>query len=177
MPDQLWVFGYGSLIWDPCFTFDRREVATAYDWHRSFCMWSVHYRGTVEEPGLVLALDRAEGAACQGVAFAIPVGDEAATVEALRVRELISSAYLEEVIEITLPDGRVVPALTYVINRNHAQYTGVMTLDAQAEVIATRHGVRGPNRDYLFATAAHLAELGLTDPEMEQLVTMVRALP
>jgi glutathione-specific gamma-glutamylcyclotransferase len=177
MPDQLWVFGYGSLIWDPCFAFDRREVATAHGWHRSFCMWSVHYRGTVDEPGLVLALDRAEGAACQGVAFAIPVGDEAATVEALRERELISYAYLEKMIDVALPDRRVVKALTYVINRDHEQYAGHKSVEDQAQIIATRHGVRGPNRDYLFATAQHLTELGLKDVEMERLVTMVRALP
>jgi glutathione-specific gamma-glutamylcyclotransferase len=177
MQDQLWVFGYGSLIWDPCFAFDRREVATAQGWHRSFCMWSVHYRGTPENPGLVLALDQAEGAACRGVAFAIPAGAEAATVAALRERELISYAYLEKMIDVALPDGRVVQALTYVINRDNAQYAGAMSLEAQAKVIATRHGVRGPNRDYLFATAQHLAELGLADAELERLVTMVRALP
>ena len=176
MQDQLWVFGYGSLIWDPCFAFTERCIATAPGWHRSFCMWSVHYRGTAENPGLVLALDRATGAACQGVAFAIPAGAEEATVAALRTRELISSAYLEATITITLPDGRDVPALTYVINRDHAQYTGPMTPDEQAQIIATRHGVRGPNRDYLFATAQHLALLGLADPELDALVTRVRAL-
>jgi glutathione-specific gamma-glutamylcyclotransferase len=177
MPDQLWVFGYGSLIWDPCFVYADRQVATAHGWHRSFCMWSVHYRGTPENPGLVLALDQAEGAACRGVAFAIPAGQEAATIAALRERELISYAYLEKMIDVTLSDGRVVQAVTYVINRDHDQYAGKMTLDAQAQIIATRLGVRGPNRDYLFATAQHLLELGLADAEMERLVTMVRALP
>jgi glutathione-specific gamma-glutamylcyclotransferase len=177
MPDQLWVFGYGSLIWDPCFVYVDRQLATAHGWHRSFCMWSVHYRGTPENPGLVLALDRGEGADCRGVAFAIPAGQEAATIAALRERELISYAYLEKMIDVTLPDGRLVQALTYVINRDHEQYAGHMTLEEQAQVIAMRNGVRGPNRDYLFATAEHLAELGLADAEMERLVTKVRALP
>lgn len=177
MQDQLWVFGYGSLIWDPCFAFTDRQVATAAGWQRSFCMWSVHYRGTAEHPGLVLALDRAAGAQCQGVAFAIPAWAEAETINALRERELISAAYLEETITITLPDGRSVPALTYVINRDHAQYTGPLTPDAQAQIIASRHGVRGPNRNYLFATAQHLADLGLADPDLDALVTRVRALP
>jgi glutathione-specific gamma-glutamylcyclotransferase len=177
MQDQLWVFGYGSLIWDPCFAFTERQVATVSGWERRFCMWSVHYRGTEDAPGLVLALDRAEGAACKGLAFAIPAGEEAATIAALRERELISYAYREETVTAVLADGRRVEALTYVINRDHAQYAGRMDPAAQAQIIATRAGVRGPNRDYLYATAAHLAELGLADPEMEALVTMVRAIP
>jgi glutathione-specific gamma-glutamylcyclotransferase len=177
MQDQLWVFGYGSLVWDPCFAFADRQLATAHGWHRSFCMWSVHYRGTPELPGLVLALDRAAGATCRGVAFAIPTGAEAETIAALRERELISSAYLEQTIPVTLPDDRRVLALTYVINRDHAQYAGPLTPEAQAQIIATRQGVRGPNRDYLYATAQHLSELGLADPDLDALVTRVRALP
>lgn len=176
MQDQLWVFGYGSLIWDPCFAFADRQIATATGWQRSFCMWSVHYRGTETMPGLVLALDRAEGAHCKGVAFAIPKGTEQATIAALRERELISYAYLEETITVALPDGRSVPALTYVINRDHPQYTGPLSADAQAQIIAARAGIRGPNRDYLFATARHLADLGLADPDLDALVTRVRAL-
>ncbi|MGL5010815.1 MAG: gamma-glutamylcyclotransferase, partial [Paracoccaceae bacterium] len=152
MSQPLWVFGYGSLIWDPCFTFVERQIGVAHGWHRSFCMWSVHYRGTATEPGLVLALDRAEGAQCAGVAFRVTAGAEAETVDALRTRELISSAYLEAEVEVALADGQAVRALTSVINRDHAQYTGAMTPDEQAEIIATRAGVRGPNRDYLFAT-------------------------
>jgi glutathione-specific gamma-glutamylcyclotransferase len=177
MQDQLWVFGYGSLIWDPCFAFTTREVATVAGWERRFCMWSVHYRGTEDAPGLVLALDRAEGASCRGLAFAIPAGQEESTIAALRERELISYAYREETVVARLADGRVVQALTYVINRDHAQYAGGLDLMAQAQIIATRAGVRGPNRDYLFATAQHLAELGLADAELDQLVTMVRAVP
>lgn len=175
MQDQLWVFGYGSLIWDPCFAFTQREVATVSGWERRFCMWSVHYRGTEAAPGLVLALDRAEAAACRGLAFAIPAGKEAATIAALRERELISYAYREEWVTALLADGREVQALTYVINREHAQYAGELDMAAQAAIIATRHGVRGPNRDYLFATAQHLADLGLADPDLDRLVTMVRA--
>ena len=176
MQDQLWVFGYGSLIWDPCFAFSDRQIATATGWQRRFCMWSVHYRGTAENPGLVLALDRAAGATCTGVAFAIPPGAEDATIAALRERELISYAYLEQTITVTLPDGSSVPALTYVINRDHPQYTGPLTPTDQARIIAYSAGIRGPNRDYLFATADHLAALGLTDPDIAALVTRVRAL-
>jgi glutathione-specific gamma-glutamylcyclotransferase len=175
--DQLWVFGYGSLIWDPCFAYTTRQVGRVAGWHRSFCMWSVHYRGTATEPGLVLALDRADGALCNGIAFQVQPGTEAAAIEALRTRELISSAYLEETVAVDLADGRRVKALTYVINRAHPQYCTGLSSEEQARIIAQRHGVKGPNRDYLFATAQHLSELGLADPDLDWLVTRVRGLP
>ena len=83
---SLWVFGYGSLIWNPGFPVAERRIATLEGWHRSFCMRSIHHRGTVERPGLVLALDRAEGAACTGVAFRVAPGAEAAALAGLRER-------------------------------------------------------------------------------------------
>jgi glutathione-specific gamma-glutamylcyclotransferase len=177
MHDQLWVFGYGSLIWDPCFAFADRQVGRVAGWHRSFCMWSVHYRGTAAEPGLVLALDAADGGVCDGVAFRAVPGTEAATLAALRERELISYAYRETTVEVALASGAIVQAVTYVINRDHAQYNRGMSLEDQAQIIAQRHGVKGPNRDYLFATAQHLSELGLADPDLDWLVARVRGLP
>ncbi len=175
--DQLWVFGYGSLIWDPCFAFADRQIGRVTGWHRSFCMWSVHYRGTAEAPGLVLALDEADGAHCDGVAFRVMPGTEAATLAALRERELISYAYREETVAVALTNGDIAQAVTYVINRDHVQYARALPLEDQAQIIAQRHGVKGPNRDYLFATAQHLSELGLADPDLDWLVTRVRGLP
>ncbi|MCU0801700.1 MAG: gamma-glutamylcyclotransferase [Rhodobacteraceae bacterium] len=177
MQTPLWIFGYGSLIWDPCFAFDDRQIATLPGWQRSFCMWSLHYRGTAEQPGLVLALDRNPEASCAGVAFRIPAGAEPETIAALRARELISYAYLEAEVTLRLASGAAVQALTYVINRDHPQYTGPMPPEEQAQIIAARGGVRGPNRDYLFATAAHLTQLGLADPAIDALAARVRALP
>jgi glutathione-specific gamma-glutamylcyclotransferase len=102
MDGSLWVFGYGSLVWDPGFPVVERRIGRVAGWHRSFCMRSIHHRGTVESPGLVLALDRAEGAACAGVAFRVAKGAEAVTLEALRARELVSSAYLETRLDVDL---------------------------------------------------------------------------
>jgi glutathione-specific gamma-glutamylcyclotransferase len=175
MQETLWVFGYGSLIWDPGFPVAERRIARADGWHRSFCMRSIHHRGTVESPGLVLALDRAEGAACTGVAFRVVPGAEGATLATLRERELVSSAYLE----LTLPietDAGLVEALAYVIDPDHAQYCGGLPLEEQAQIIAQATGGRGPNRDYLWSTTAHLAELGIADPDLEWLAARVRAL-
>lgn len=163
---DLWVFGYGSLLWDPCFDPVERVLARLHGWHRSFCMWSIHHRGSPEAPGLVLALDAAPGAFCDGLAFRVAATARAAALAALRDRELISSAYREVWLPVHLADGRVVQAVSYVIDRHHAQYTGPMALAEQARVIAAAIGGRGPNRDYLLNTHAHLQALGLRDDDM-----------
>lgn len=173
---ELWVFGYGSLIWHPGFPVARQQVARLHGWHRSFCMRSIHHRGTVEVPGLVLALDRRAGAACDGVAFAVTPGQEAATIEALRERELISSAYLEAWLPVTLGDAQSVSALVYVIDPAHEQYCGGLPLEEQAQIIARAVGGRGPNSDYLFSTAEHLADLGVEDADLAWLAARVRQL-
>lgn len=174
MDGSLWVFGYGSLIWDPGFPVAERRIGRVEGWHRSFCMRSIHHRGTLERPGLVLALDRAEGASCLGVAFRVTEGAEAATIAALRERELVSSAYLETRVAVET-DGGSLEALVYVIDPHHVQYCRI-DLDEQARIIASASGGRGANRDYLWSTAAHLAELGIADPDLEWLAQRVRAL-
>jgi cation transport protein ChaC len=174
MREPLWVFGYGSLIWDPGFPVAGRQVARLEGWHRSFCMRSIHHRGTADAPGLVLALDRAAGSVCQGLALAVAAGAEAATLAALRRRELVSSAYLEDWLPVTLADGTRQTALTYVIDPAHAQYCGGIAPEDQAQIIARAQGGRGANRDYLYSTAAHLAALGIRDPELEWLAARVR---
>lgn len=174
--EPLWVFGYGSLIWNPDFPVAERQIARATGWHRSFCMRSIHHRGSVETPGLVLALDHAPGAICDGVAFRVTPGAEAATLQTLRERELISSAYLETTLPLALTDGSTINALAYVIDPDHDQYCGNLPLTEQARIIAHAVGGRGPNRDYLFATADHLAALGIADPDLAWLATQVRKL-
>lgn len=174
LPQPLWVFGYGSLIWDPGFPVAERRIARVAGWHRSFCMRSIHHRGTPDAPGLVLALDQAEGAACDGVAFRVTPGAEEATLTALRARELVSSAYLEAWLPVTTTAGDL-QALTYVIDPGHVQYCH-LELEEQARIIAGATGGRGPNRDYLWATASHLAKLGIADPDLEWLAAEVRRL-
>lgn len=172
--DRLWVFGYGSLIWHPGFPVSDRQVARLDGWHRSFCMRSIHHRGSVEAPGLVLALDRRADAVCHGVVFAVAPGHEDATLQTLRERELVSSAYLETRLPVTLRDGARVEALCYVIDPDHDQYCGDLDLEEQARIIARATGGRGPNRDYLISTADHLAALGIEDPDIAWLADRVR---
>ena len=172
----MWVYGYGSLMWEPGFGFEERVLARLSGWHRSFCMRSIHHRGTVDEPGLVLALDEAEGAACNGVAYRVAPQDADVVLEMLRERELISSAYLETAQVLALTDGREVGAVTYVIDPGHDQYCGDLPLEEQARIIATAIGGRGPNADYLWNTASHLHELGIADPDLDWLAERVRTL-
>lgn len=172
----MWVFGYGSLLWNPGFEVARREVAVLPDYHRSFCMRSIHHRGTEADPGLVLALDAAPGAHCVGLALAVAEGQEARTLDYLRERELISSAYLEKQLEVRFRSGGGAEAVTYVIDPDHDQYCGGLDLEEQARIIARAVGGRGPNTEYLFNTADHLAEIGLSDPDLDWLARRVRAL-
>lgn len=173
---QMWVFGYGSLLWNPGFEVAESVVATLEGYARSFCMRSIHHRGTVEHPGLVLALDRKEGARCSGIALRVKEGQEAATLSYLRARELISSAYVEKDLVVDLSDGRRVTAVIYVIDEMHDQYCGGIPLEEQAQIIAHAVGGRGPNSEYLFNTARHLAKIGLNDPDLDWLHRRVEAI-
>lgn len=174
--DRLWVFGYASLLWNPGFPVAERRLARLDGWHRSFCMWSIHHRGTPEAPGLVLALDQADAAVCHGAALAVEPGAEEATIAYLRERELISSAYLERRVPIAFEDGGQAEALTYVIDPAHQQYCGDLPLEEQAQVIAKAIGGRGPNTEYLWNTADHLAEMGIADADLAWLSHRVRSL-
>lgn len=175
---DLWVFGYGSLLWNPGFPVAEARVARLHGWHRSFCMSSIHHRGTVEKPGLVLALDAARAAHCDGLALRVAASFAEETIAYLRERELISSAYVEtrQVVELHDTGARVGNVLTYVIDSTHVQYRGDLTLEAQARIIAGATGGRGPNDEYLYNTASHLRELGLADADLDWLEARVRAL-
>ncbi|MCR9268161.1 MAG: gamma-glutamylcyclotransferase, partial [Alphaproteobacteria bacterium] len=141
----------------------------------SFCMLSIHHRGTRANPGLVLALDESHGSTCTGVALRVDPAEEGAVLAQLRERELISSAYVERELPLALGDGRDITALAYVIDPEHEQYCQ-FDLETQARMIAGATGGRGPNDEYLFNTAAHLQQMGIQDADMEWLVARVRDL-
>ena len=173
---MMWVFGYGSLLWNPGFAVRRSVLARLPDYHRSFCMRSIHHRGTPDAPGLVLALDAWQGAACQGLALGVEPAQADDVLVYLRERELISSAYLERMLEVDLADGTQVTAVTYVIDPDHVQYCGALPLEEQARIIAQAVGERGPNTEYLHNTVAHLGTLGIIDPDLDWLDCRVRDL-
>ncbi|MBD0864494.1 MAG: gamma-glutamylcyclotransferase [Rhodobacteraceae bacterium] len=172
----LWVFGYGSLLWNPGFDVAEQHVATLAGYRRSFCMRSIHHRGTLDQPGLVLALDPSPGASCSGLSLRAASGTEDATLAMLRERELISSAYVERVLTLDLAPGEQVEAVVYVVDTTCAQYCGGLNLEEQAQVIASAVGGRGPNPEYLYNTATRLTEIGLSDPDLDWLTHRVRVL-
>ena len=174
--ETLWVFGYGSLLWHPGFEPADEVPASLSGYHRSFCMWSVTHRGSAASPGLVLALDAAEGARCDGMALRVPDEARDQILREIRERELITSAYNEACLPLSLEDGRNVHAVTYVINRDHSQYCGALDPAHQAEVIARAEGGRGPNWQYLANTVQKFAELGIEDPELNALLKQVEIL-
>jgi cation transport protein ChaC len=171
-----WVFGYGSLMWDPGFRPAETVKARLTGYARSFCLKSTRYRGTIDAPGLVLGLDEDAQASCSGLALRVAPQDRDSVFAYLHEREMITKAYREEVVPVVLEDGRQVEALTYVMRRDHEQYMGGLCVREQARIIARAHGGRGPNSDYLFNTARHLAQIGLSDATLDQLAEDVRRL-
>ena len=161
---ELWVFGYGSLMWRPGFPFSEAQPALLKGAHRALCVFSVVHRGTHAEPGLVLGLDR--GGACKGMAFRVADGAEDETVAYLRAREQVTDVYVEAVRPIRLLDGtdRVLKALTYLVDRNHAQYAGDLSLEEQLRMVRGGKGQAGGNVEYVMKTLRHLEETGVYDP-------------
>jgi glutathione-specific gamma-glutamylcyclotransferase len=165
-PD-LWVFGYGSLMWQPGFAFDEMHTAMLDGWHRELCIYSNHWRGTVEQPGLVLGLDA--GGSCRGVAFRV-ASERAPAVRAyLHEREMRGAVYREVMEKIRLDDGREVEALTYVSDSGHRQYAGDLTREQRLAIVAVCKGEGGLNRDYVINTVLHLRQLYVRDEELEWL--------
>ena len=172
----MWVFGYGSLLWNPGFEYVQCQLAKLSGYHRSFCMRSIHHRGTPEAPGLVLALDEQPDALCHGMALLVPAARRQQTLSYLRERELVSSAYVEKTLLIVLADGSTVSALTYVVDPDHVQYCGALSMEEQALIISRAVGGRGANSEYLYKTAHQLADMGICDADLSWLSTRVAAL-
>ncbi|KIT17402.1 gamma-glutamylcyclotransferase [Jannaschia aquimarina] len=168
---ELWVFGYGSLIWNAGFDVAETRPARLTGYRRRFCMWSIHHRGTEAEPGLVLALEPAADVVCEGLA--LRAADPEPALAGLRERELVSSAYHERQLRLATPDGDV-QAVAYVVDTTHRQYAADLSLEEQARIIARAHGGRGPNTEYLHNTADALASHDIHDPDIDRLTRLVR---
>jgi cation transport protein ChaC len=169
---ELWVFGYGSLMWRPGFPFAEAHHAHLTGYRRCFCIYSFHHRGTPGRPGLVLGLDR--GGACTGVAFRVEKAHAAETLRYLRAREQVSGVYREARLPVALAgSGREAVALTYIVERAHPNYAGQLPLALQARLIKTAVGRSGANLDYFISTLRHVAELGIRERELERLLALI----
>ncbi|WP_244598780.1 gamma-glutamylcyclotransferase [Rhizobium tubonense] len=163
--DEFWVFGYGSLMWNPGFAYEEKSEALIFGYRRALCVLSWVHRGTKASPGLVLGLDR--GGACRGTAFRIGESERDDVLAYLRERELVTNVYLERLLPIRLSDGRRVTAVAYVVDRNHRQYAGSLDTIAAAQIVNSASGQSGPNDAYVFNTLEHLREMGIRDQWLE----------
>lgn len=169
-----WVFAYGSLMWNPGFATPETRPARLHGWHRAFCIYSEHYRGTPQKPGLMLGL--LPGGACRGLAHRLPRAGYDDVRRYLVKREIDNDGvYEEEVRPIHLNDGRVVEALVYLADRRHRQFAGKLPAARAAALVRDGRGVTGANVDYLHNTMSHLRDLGLRDRSLEELERRVDA--
>lgn len=167
---DLWVFGYGSLMWRPGFAHVENVRARLTGYSRRFCVASVHHRGSAARPGLVLGLDR--GGVCEGVAYRVAASDALSVLGYLRAREQVNGVYREALlpVEIEGEEAQSVRAVTYLVERAHPSYAGHLPLKAQARLIRGARGLSGVNLDYVINTMSHLAEIGIRERELERLM-------
>jgi cation transport protein ChaC len=170
--NELWVFGYGSLMWNPEFDFDQRRTATVYGYHRSFCLWSRINRGTPDAPGLVLTLER--GGSCRGVAYRLARSHDREELARLWKREMSMGSYLPRWIECRSGSASF-EAMAFVVNRRCTGYAGKLPIETIVQAIATARGKYGTSADYLFRTEAALTEHGIRDERVRLLAEHVRA--
>lgn len=172
MARELWVFGYGSLMWRPGFPFVEAHRAHLTGFRRCFCVYSIHHRGTRARPGLVLGLDR--GGACTGIAFRVKREHAVDVRNYLRAREQVEGVYrsVDTVVELE-GEGREVTALAFVVERSHRNYARSLPLATQARIIASAAGISGSNADYLINTLSHLREMEIRERELERILALV----
>jgi glutathione-specific gamma-glutamylcyclotransferase len=171
---DLWVFGYGSLMWRPGFEYEEVRTALLKGWRRGFCVYSRHYRGTPARPGLVLGLDR--GGSCRGLAFRVSGQRAGEVVDYLNERELIGYAYVARTLPVQLDGGNSVAAYTFVADTKHHHYAGTLPIEQAAGIIMDAEGCAGLNRDYLINTIRQLEKDGFSDRQMHALLIEVERL-
>ena len=171
---DLWVFGYGSLMWSPGFGYREKSVAMLKGYHRALCILSTRYRGTKSNPGLVVGLCR--GGSCWGMAFRVAAGDVRQTLEQLWHREMLRRVYAPRLIPVRIGSGRKVHALAFVADPRHPQFVRELDLHDRARLVAQGVGERGPCVEYIVNTLAHMGEIGVRDPHLERILDTARTL-
>jgi cation transport protein ChaC len=168
--EDAWLFGYGSLMWNPTVRYSECRDGLIYGFHRAYCFWTEGGRGSPECPGMMLALDR--GGSCRGMAFRIPAAEAEAELRLIWMREMLSGVYQARWVNVHTKRGPV-RAVTFVINREHPLYARDVPLPVQARHIARAAGWIGSCREYLDNTIAHLDALGVRDSSLHRLQTLV----
>jgi cation transport protein ChaC len=172
--EDLWVFGYGSLMWRPGFAFLERRHARLVGAHRALCVYSFVHRGIPEKPGLVFGLDR--GGNCRGIAYRVAAAKRAETIAYLRAREQVTLVYREAWRTVWLDDDPQmgVHALCYIVDRGHRQYAGRLALERQLHFVRQGHGRSGNNRDYVLAAMKEIEQQGYRDRQLQILAQWLK---
>jgi cation transport protein ChaC len=170
-----WVFGYGSLMWRPGFASMSQQLGTMPGVHRRLCVYSYRHRGTEGQPGLVFGLVR--GGSCRGMAFEVHPAEWADVHAYLAEREMDRGVYREAVRAMSLDDGRRVTALAFLVDEQHAQFAGRLTVEEQVRVVRNGVGEAGPNPEYVLETARHLRALGIRDRAVDEVAAVLRMDP
>ncbi len=163
---DVWVFGYGSLIWNPAFHYTEHRLARIYGYHRHYCLWTHKGRGSPERPGLVLGLDR--GGSCRGVVFRIAAEAVEEETSIIWKREMVASSYKPSWVSART-DAGAVRAMAFVMDHSHGRYAGRLPHDHVVDTLAQAVGELGSSAEYLFSTADHLAQLGIEDKQLTRL--------
>ena len=167
-----WVFGYGSLMWNPGFEFLEQRTATLHGYHRDLCIYSIRYRGTHDVPGLVMGLDR--GGSCRGRAYRVPDDQAEAVRTYLFDREQIHGVYIPRTLKTRLDDGRTVSSYVFISKTDHDQYAGKLTADEAARLVIQGFGEKGPCTEYVENTLDHLADMGIHDARLHRILQAVK---
>ena len=170
---DLWLFGYGSLVWNPIVHHEERRVARLHGFHRSFCLWSHVNRGSLQKPGLVLGLD--SGGSCRGVAFRIAGRHAAEELRLLWRREMVLGAYSPRWTEVDA-GNETLRAIAFFVNRGHANYAGKLPLETVIKTLVSTRGQLGTPAEYLLETVRGLIEHGVRDPYLLELRRRVLAM-
>lgn len=170
---DLWVFAYGSLIWQPGFAYEESRRARLHGYHRSLCVYSWVYRGTEETPGLVLGLDR--GGSCDGVALRVSAAARHDVLAYLHERELVNNVYRPVWTTARTGQGEIT-VYAFIADRTHAQYAGRLPREQVAHLIRQGHGISGPCVDYVTATLDHLKQAGINDAGLRRVLADVSKL-
>lgn len=171
-PHDFWVFAYGSLMWNPEFPYRSAVPARVLGYHRALCLYSTHYRGTAERPGLVLGLDR--GGSCLGRAYRVAAVDGLQAAATLDRREMLGGVYDPRWVGVRFADGRRDRAYAYVVNRDNPHYAGRLDPEAAAALVLQGVGERGSCVDYLANTVGHMDQLGIADSALHDLLERVQ---
>jgi len=171
---DLWVFGYGSLMWAPEFPHAEKKVGRVHGYHRALCILSSRYRGTPEKPGLVMGLCR--GGSCWGLAFRVQNSQAKEVLDTLWKREMLNNVYVPRFVPVSLGDTQRVQALAFVADTTHRLFAGELDVDGRARLVAQGIGQRGRCVDYIRNTLDHMKELGVHDPHLARILDMALGL-